>query len=336
MLSHTVPKSLLERFAFVDPITRSNRLWRYQKGLPPYGRAAPKTSTRWDGHFADPENAAKEAEIELRLKREFEDPVNEFLNMLWYETFVFTPTYRRLLAGYVTMLFHRSRARRAASAGQSDKMLDALRSLRDNEERLGQLIAKYTMDLLANGLRHMVTRAEVIAAIDARIAEQSKVDAPQLRYIETMETMMKFADHRMQDGDWRVLHATAEHPFVIGDAPVVTWERTAQDMLVFGMGFGRHDVEAILPLSPTVCLHILPAVERTRRIRSPAVDEVNQAQAALATAHCFANIYSTELDRLLQPFFGTVRLGKEGFNIDHLDGAEKLFEILMHQPPLHL
>jgi hypothetical protein len=64
MLSHTVPRKLLEHFAYDDFVTKSKRLWRYQKDRPPYGRAAPISATRWDGHFADPDNAAKEAEIE--------------------------------------------------------------------------------------------------------------------------------------------------------------------------------------------------------------------------------------------------------------------------------
>ena len=65
-----------------DPITKSRRLWRYQKGRSPYPNASPRTATRWDGHFADPADSAKEAEIEVRLKREFEDPVNEFSRIL--------------------------------------------------------------------------------------------------------------------------------------------------------------------------------------------------------------------------------------------------------------
>ena len=57
MKSHTVQRKLLEQFAYDDPATRLKRLWRYQKGQPPYGRAAPKTATRWDEHFADPANS---------------------------------------------------------------------------------------------------------------------------------------------------------------------------------------------------------------------------------------------------------------------------------------
>ena len=74
------------------------------------GQASPKSATRWDGHFADPANATKDAEVEARLQREFENPVNEFLDLLSYRTFAFTPTQIRLLTGYLTILFHRSRA----------------------------------------------------------------------------------------------------------------------------------------------------------------------------------------------------------------------------------
>jgi hypothetical protein len=60
MLSHTVPRKLLEQFAYDDPVTRSKRLWRYQKGRAPWPKASPKSATRWDRHFADPANAGKE------------------------------------------------------------------------------------------------------------------------------------------------------------------------------------------------------------------------------------------------------------------------------------
>ena len=93
MKSHTVPKKLLEQFAYQDAVTRSLRLWRYEKNRAPYGKAPPKTATRWDEHFADPANAAKEAALEARLNQEFEVPVNDFLGELLHdgEAFVFTP-----------------------------------------------------------------------------------------------------------------------------------------------------------------------------------------------------------------------------------------------------
>jgi len=148
-----------------------------------------------------------------------------------------------------------------------------------------------------------------------------------------METMMAFTDEGIRNGDWGILRAEPDKPFVIGDAPVVTWERNAQNMLVFGQGFARPDVEVLLPIFPTVCLHVLPRVARTRPVRMPTVEEVNMAQAAFATEHCFTNMRSMELDALLQPHLGTVRLGIEGFSVRPRDHTQELFEILMNQRP---
>src|ERR1700730_5777484 len=270
MLSHTVPRKLLEHFVYDDPVTRSKRLWRYQKGRPPYGRAAPKSATRWDGHFADPANATKEAEVEARLQREFEDPVNQFIDLISYRTFAFTPTHIRLLTGYMTILFHRSRARRAASGGQQDGMIDALRALRADDDMLARLVAKQTMDLIPGGLRRMLTKEEAVAAIETEIAAQTTGDLAQRGYARTMETMMAFVDEGIRNGQWGILHSEPDRPFVIGDAPVVTWERTEKNMLVFGQGFARPNVEVFLPVFPTACLHVLPRVVRTRPVRMPA------------------------------------------------------------------
>ena len=332
MLSHTVPRKLLEHFAFDDPVTRSKRLWRYEKGKAPYGRAAPRTATRWEGHFADPENATKEAEIEARLNREFEHPVNEFIDQLCYRTFPFTSIQTRLLTGYLTMLFHRSPARRDASEGQQNIMVASLRAIRA-DERLAQLVAKYTADLMPTGLGGLVTKEMAIQAIDNRIAEETTPNAAQRRYTATMETMMAFDDQGLRNGECRIILSEPDKPFVIGDAPVVTWERTDQNIIVYGQGFAKPNVEAFLPVFPTACLHVLPAVLRNRRVLTPTTKEVNAAQAAFATQYCFTNIRSVEVDELLQPKFGIVRLGIEGFSIDHLDHAAKLFEILMNQPP---
>ena len=335
MKSHTVPRKLLEQFAYDDPVTRSKRLWRYQKGRPPYGRAAPKTAARRGGHFADPANSTKEAELEERLKREFEDPVNQFIDMIGYRTFTLTAAHIRLLTGYITVLFNRTRARRAASDGQSNIMIEALRALLSDDQKLSDLAAKLTMDMVNSGyqLRRMVTKQEIIDGIKREIARHTNDDEAQRSYIQTMETMMAFADETMLNGHWGIVHTEPNKPFVLGDAPVVTWERSASNILMFGQGFARSNVEALLPVSPTACLHVLPLVERSRPVRTPAPEEVNMAQAAFATEHCFTNVCSPEIDATLQPQFGKVRLGIEGFSLRHVDYNKVLFDILLGRRP---
>jgi hypothetical protein len=134
----------------------------------------------------------------------------------------------------------------------------------------------------------------------------------------------------MVNGRWDLLQTSAENPFVIGDAPVVTWVRTDQHVPRYGEGFSRPDVEVLFPLSPTACLHIQPAVPRTRRVMMPATEEVNMAQAAYATEHCFATIRSGALDAVLQPSFGRAILGVNAFSIRHRDYTNTIFDILMN------
>lgn len=334
MKSHTVPKKLLEQFAYYDPVTRSKRLWRYQKGRAPYGAAAPKTATRWAGHFSHPADGGKEAELEERLEREFEHPVNQFLDMIGYRTFVLQPRQIRALTGYITMLFTRSRARRAASEGHADITIEALRSLLSDEQRLSDLIGRYTMEVLARGIdTRMVTREEVTAEIEKTIAAHSGGQEAQRRYIQSVEVMMEFEDDNMLNGEWVIIHAEPDKPFVIGDAPVVTWERTEDNKLYFGQGFARPNVEVFLPISPTTGLHIKPRVPRSRPVLTPATAEVNMAQAMFATEHCFTSICSSELDAALQPHFGKMRIGIECFSVRHIDYKKLLFEILMGRLP---
>jgi hypothetical protein len=86
-----------------------------------------------------------------------------------------------------------------------------------------------------------------------------------------------------------VLRAEADKPFVIGDAPVVTRERSDDNRLHFGLGFARPNVEVFLPVSPTACLHALPRAERSGPLLAPSVFEANMAQAAPAREYCFTN-----------------------------------------------
>jgi len=94
-----------------------------KKGCPPGPKLRPEPRRDGTRHFDDPANAIKEAELEARLEREFEDPVNEFIGMIGFRTFFFTPANIRALTGYVTMLFTRSRARRGASQEHAEILL---------------------------------------------------------------------------------------------------------------------------------------------------------------------------------------------------------------------
>ena len=177
----------------------------------------------------------------------------------------------------------------------------------------------------------MVTREEIVEVVERIIEKHSGVDEAQHGYAETVQTMMTFPDNGVLHGQWELFRTTPDKPFVIGDAPVVTWERSDRNTLHWGVGFARPNVEAFLPLSPAVCVRVLPVVPRTRLVLTPTAGEVNMAQAAFATDYCFSNICNPEVDATMQPHFGTMRMGIDGFSTNHIDAATMLFNILMNQ-----
>lgn len=332
MQSHTVPRKLLEQFAYDDPLTDAKRLWRYEQGRPPYWKASPRTATRIDGHFTDPENAAKESELEERLNREFEDPVNKFLFEVASPGFVATSEMRRRLTFYVTLLFNRSEARRKASSHLQKVSQLALKQFIENESQVETVAAKWSMDLLLSGrVTHgRITREHVIATARACATQYSQGDRAQGSYIRMLEISMKDIDEKLFGGEWNYIRTTPDRPFIISDAPVTTWERTTEGRFSYGMGFHRGNVEVLLPISPLVCLHIQPDVERSRPCIRPSVRDVNGAQAAFATRFCFANVQSAEIDEMFQKNFVKAEIGVRSFTVWHRNYSNTMFEILMN------
>jgi hypothetical protein len=339
--SHTVPRKLLEQFAYDDPITGSRRLWRYEKGKPPYGFAPPKTATRFDRHFFDPRNPGREDLLESRLNREIEQPVNLFIEQAGYRTFVPSQLHILQLTAYIILLWHRSRARKAATRVQVEIVLSSMRSLLANDQQIATLAAKWMLDLIGRGhpQDRPVTTQEVREALLKMIDDHLADDQIQHTYADTIERALSRLDNGMLNGKWELLHTTPAEPFVIGDAPVVTWERTENNFLIYGQGFSRPNVEVLFPVSPIACLHIQPLVRRTRKVHTSSTQEVNMAQAVFATAHCFTSIRGDALNTILQPSFGRAEIGVTAFNVAHRDYSNTMFEILMNegrwvQPPL--
>ncbi len=330
MKSHTVPKKLLEQFTYAEPRTRTLRLWRYEKGRKPYGKASPDSATVVEGIYSDPRDAEKEAELEQRLNQEFEDPVHQFIHQAGFRTFVPSTAHIKKLTAYITLLFHRSTARRAATQQQVDALVTSCRSLLENEEQLRAIAGKWTLNLVERGHQLIVSIQDVRNAIQKMIDDQLAKDQLQHTYAGTMERAMSRFDGHMLNGKWDLLHAKPDEPFVIGDAPVVTWERTERNFLIYGQGFSRPNVEAFLPISPIACLHVQPSVRRDRRVMTPTTREVNSAQASYSTRYCYTNVRSGALDAVLRPHFGRTILGVNAFSIRHRDYRNAIFDILMN------
>ena len=331
MKSHTVPRRLLDQFAYDDPVKRSRRLWQYAKGRLPWGFASPTSATRIDHHFADPVDAEREEMLETRLNAEFENPVHQFIGELNYSTFVLSRLHVRQLTRYVTLLFNRSDNRRKATKEQVAIGIESIRSLLTKEDQLAQLAGRWTLEIIRLGhpLQRPVTVEEVRLSAENMIANMQTEEHLQTTYVDMMERVMAYLDESLDNGQWNLMHTTPDAPFVIGDAPVVTWQRLNNGALQHGQGFATPNVEALLPVAPTTCIHILPAVQRTRPPRQPTVMEVNEAQAAYATRYCYANVNHPALDSIIQSKLGRNKIGINVFSLRHRNYENTMFDLLM-------
>jgi hypothetical protein len=342
MKSHTVPQRLLEQFAYRDLVTRSLRLWRYEKGRAPYWKASPETSTTIDGHHADPSDPAKEEELEQRLNNEFEDPIHKYLDRFSDPSFLVSDLNRRRLTFYVMLLFTRSKARRLAVAHLQQVTRYAYETFLSNHVQVATVAAKWNIDRLLSDPRKRGLIPEAFVRDKAlRLLQEAETESMmQKNYVTTLERAMANLDEVIYAGDWKLITiASGTMPFVISDTPIVTWERLDSDLLDLGVGFHRPNVEAFLPISPSSCLHILPAVKRTRLVKIPSVEQINAAQAAFASRSCFTNVKDDRLDQILQHGFGTAKLGVNAFTVSHRDYTNTVYELLMNngkwiEPPL--
>jgi hypothetical protein len=335
MNSHTVPQKLLKQFAYEDLRTKSLRLYCYQKGIPPYP-VFPKRATAFEGYFSDPDNPAKENEIETRLNNEFENPVNCFILQFNNPSFALTDIQQRQMTYYLTLLFWRSMAARCGRKHIEQVTLQAIEEFLSNEVQLLTVTAKRNIERLFYGQpQHFLeTRQDIIRTFN-RLAKNYQTERNrQKSYVESIERWMGEFDNVMYEGQWKFLRTSEDNPFIISDAPVVSWDRKEDGTLSYGIGVHEPNVEVFIPVSPLTCLHILPNVARNRYIKQPTVREVNIAQAAFAYKHCFANIKSDQIDEIMQQEFGKAEIGVKAFTVWHRDYKNALYESLMAESPM--
>lgn len=332
MKSHTVPEKLLRQFAFKHPV-KGLRLWRYQKGRGPYWDVSPSKATVVDGQFSDPRDVGREERIETELNQRFENPVHDFIEQLGFRTFVLGANHAAALGPYIALLWHRSKARKAVSRLHRDLSITTFETLKGRGDLLERIAASWSQDKFRRGQSQSVGADKVIETIDRFIERFSSPDHDQASYADTMERVMEDEDTTFDGASWGVVHTAPENPFVIGDAPVVTWHRDQQGVAQYGIGFRQPNVEVFLPVSPTACLHVLPDVPRTRAVITPRAIEVNAAEAAFAGA-CYTNLRSSSLNQHLQQHFGRAEMGVNAFSIAHRDYVTLFCEnLILHGVP---
>jgi len=244
-------------------------------------------------------------------------------------SFVPTDTQRKALTRYITLLFNRSRAKRDAAPHTWEVKLRILDKFLANEKQVLTVQAQMNLRLMDRRDYRPFFKKDVIK-LARKICESPKTEsAMQHYYVTSVTGWLSYFDDTIFQGEWRLLSTTPDKPFILSDAPVATWNRVATDRFDYGVGFSEPDVEITLPVSPLTCWHILPKVQRTRRVEMPTVEEVNTAQAAFATRCCFSNIEDSATNDLVQSHISKAKLGVTAFTLWHMNYDNKLYELLM-------
>lgn len=256
---------------------------------------------------------------------------DSWLNYDSTDLFPWQPHYVAQLTRYITLLFNRSRNRRNATRENTQIQVESLQSLLANDHQISQIAARWTIGQIGIGIspeEATVTADEVRERLNETIERIQTEEHIQTTYVDAMERALASFDQTIAGGRWGILSTTPDNPFIIGDAPVVTWIRGG-NFLHYGFGFQRPNVEVLLPVCPTACLHVLPAVPRNQQLLTPTVSEVNEAQASFASEYCYAHTNSPVLNDLIQCRIGRRRIGVYLFSVRHRNYSNTMFELLM-------
>lgn len=316
MRSHAIPMRLLKQFASEDSKTKSLRMWRYERGVKPNGKASPKSETRTDGYFARPSNPSFEEGIEKTLADQIENEVHSQLDFLGSRIFVFSDRNKRSLTKYIALLFMRCPGRKEGVKAHIEETRRRLALLFENEEAL----LRYTMKVSIKE-RVPVSVEAFRRAWNKLLATPATAESLQEQFAASLERWTTYFDDHLYHGQWSVLHSEPGDPFVLGDNPVVTW-RLDPTGPSFGVGLHQPGAEVFLPVSPTACLRILPSGHPRHVVSRPTAQQINEVQAMFMTRRVYSRTLLPYVDELVQRKGGTLKIGYNCFLPTRNDEAD--------------
>ncbi len=209
----------------------------------------------------------------------------------------------------------------------------ALNKFLANEQQLATVAVQLNLDVYFSGkrLESLITTDDVAGMARKLSSYYDATSSDQSAWVTGIVHFMGYLDDAIFAGEWSLVSTTPDEPFILSDAPVVTWERRESVGISHGVGFREPNAEVLLPVSPLTCLYILPKVDRTRKVVQPQVVEINTAQAAFAYQACYADRNKPEIDDLVQRSISTAKIGENVFTLWHRNYDSLMFDILMER-----
>lgn len=258
--------------------------------------------------------------------------MNDFMDEICDPGLILTDERKLALTRYIFMLFQRSRARRSSQGPMAAVGASAFTAFLNDSKQLATVAAHLNMEALAQRRRFsegLITPEHVAKRVKNMMRLHNTPDALQRSYVEGIKNQMSHVDPLLRASEWRWVRTTPNDPFMLSDSAVITFARAADGKLNYGMGFHEPNVEVALPMSPTVCLHLLPAVANRRPAQSPITREINWGQAGYAFEHCCCNADFAHLDTIMQENGGEFEMGTKTYTLPHENYDNHVCDILM-------
>ena len=218
----------------------------------------------------------------MRLAQEVEQPVNDFMDEICDPGFVLTHERKLALTRYIFMLFQRSQARRSGQGSLAAVKAHAFTAFLNNPRQLATVAAHLNIEEMAHGggFSHGLITSEIVAESAKRMMRADNThDSLQRTYVEGIKNQMSHVDPLLLASEWRWVFATPDDPVHAWRLARHYFRARRQWKLDYGMGFHEPNVEVALPMSPTTCLHLLPAIANRSPVQTPTTQEINWGQA---------------------------------------------------------
>jgi hypothetical protein len=304
--SHVVPRFYLEQFALKKKkAANTGHLWIYSKGSRPRQGTARSEGVE-NGYFAYPlPTGGVDESFENRLAN-LENAANDVLLMAPRECFVWNSQYRKAMAGYVGLMFARSRGRLEGSTWAQGRVSELLVRLQQEgfyREIASEYSSKHAQKVSAEELRQKWER----------LAESNTSrDAVKRGFIERLLLQAQLVSNEILGKPWQVWCARGSTQFVTSDTPVVT-AKALDGELTPGFGFRVPGVVTFFPLNPCACLVIGGRGPEHRHVVAEKVDKVNDLVIKFARKHIYSQVWFPRIDQGMKQYGGQVQFGQNGF-----------------------
>jgi hypothetical protein len=270
--SHVIPKFYLEQFATKkSPKAKAGHLWVYTKNAP-VRQGTPKSEGVENGYFGMPMKEGLDESLEAELA-EREDRAKDVLLMAPNETFIWSASYRNIMADYVSLIYARTKVRRDATGWVSQSVSTDLKRVIDDELFMREMADDYA------ALYKRPVDIPVLKDSLRRAAEKTVEDEEKRRFFlsQMFDTAKLVCNKVLLQRAWQVWEAPIHQQFITSDNPVITMLPVNGDFAP-GFGFNAAGVLVAFPLNWKSCLIVGRNQNSFRTADSQEVERANEIQ----------------------------------------------------------